>query len=373
MPPKRRIKSAVSASIIGKVAQNLRLSPDEALQLALKADIHELGRLALQIRRRLHGDKAFFIYNQHINYTNICQNACRFCAFSRRIGEEGAYVLTVDQAVREVLSRSGEPIRELHVVGGLNPDLPYAYYPSLVQALKNARPGASVKAFTAVEVSFLADRGGITPLQVLEDLRNAGLEALPGGGAEVFSPALRKQLCPEKISGQAWLDIHRIAHHAGIPSNATMLFGHVESWDDRISHLLALRDLQDQTGGFLCFIPLPYQSRNNALGAQGPDGLDIMRMMAVSRIFLDNIPHLKAYWVMSGVKAAQMALWYGADDMDGTVTEERVGHSAGAQSPKGLTRTELTQAISQAGFTPVERDSRFQAVADASEKRENVH
>ncbi|HDQ39489.1 MAG TPA: aminofutalosine synthase MqnE [Desulfonatronum sp.] len=350
------------ASIIDKVTQNVRLSADEAMTLVMEGDIHDLGRLALQVRRRRHGDKAFFVYNQHINYTNICQNACRFCAFSRRHGDKGAYVLSIDQVVREVQSRSSEPIRELHVVGGLNPDLPYTYYPSLVQAVKQARPEASVKAFTAVEVAFLAERGKMTPYQVLEDLRRAGLDALPGGGAEVFSPALRKQLCPEKISGEAWLNIHRIAHQAGIPSNATMLFGHVESWEDRISHLLALRNLQDQTGGFLCFIPLPYQPRNNALGAQGPDGLDIMRMMAVSRIFLDNIPHLKAYWVMTGVKTAQMALWYGADDMDGTVTEERIGHAAGAQSPKGLTRTKLVQAISQSGFAPVERDSRFRAV-----------
>jgi len=349
--------------IIDKAASGARLSPDEALKLALKADIHALGRLALQERRRLHGDKTYFVYNQHLNYTNICRNACSFCAFSRRPGEAGAYVLSVDDAAREVASRKDEPIRELHIVGGLNPELPYAYYPDLIRSVKQARPGASVKAFTAVEVAFLAERGGMTPLKVLEDLRGAGLDALPGGGAEVFSPTLRRQLCPEKISGQAWLDIHRIAHQAGIPSNATMLFGHVESWEDRIDHLHALRDLQDETKGFLCFIPLPYQPRNNPLGAPGPDGLDIMRMMSVSRIFLDNIPHLKAYWVMTGVATAQMALWYGADDMDGTVTEERIGHAAGAQSPTGLTRRQLTQAIAQAGFTPVERDSHFRAAA----------
>lgn len=353
----------VLADIADKVHQNVRISADEALELALGADIHDLGRLALQIRRKLHGDKAYFVHNQHINYTNICQNACRFCAFSRRPGDEGAYVLSVDEAAREVGSRAGEPVREIHIVGGLNPDLPYEYYPDLVRSVKQARLEASVKAFTAVEVAFLAQRGGVAPLQVLEDLRRAGLDALPGGGAEVFSPSLRSKLCPEKISGEEWLNIHRIAHEAKIPSNATMLFGHIEAWEDRIGHLSALRDLQDQTGGFLCFIPLPYQPWNNELGANGPDGLDILRMMAVSRIFLDNILHLKAYWVMTGVKSAQMALWYGADDMDGTVTEERIGHAAGAQSPKALTRTQLIQAISRAGFTPVERDSYFQAVA----------
>jgi aminodeoxyfutalosine synthase len=348
-------------NIIDKAASGTRLLPNEALKLALGADIHTLGRLALQIRCRLHADKAYFVYNQHINYTNICQNACCFCAFSRRPKEGGAYALSVDDVVREVTSRKDEPIREIHLVGGLNPELPYAYYPDLIRSVKQVRPGAAVKAFTAVEVAFLAERRGLTPLQVLEDLRSAGLDALPGGGAEVFSPTLRKQLCPEKISGQAWLDIHRIAHQLGIPSNATMLFGHVESWEERISHLQALRDLQDETGGFLCFIPLPYQPRNNPLGAPGPDGLEIMRMMSISRIFLDNIPHLKAYWVMTGIKAAQMALWSGADDMDGTVVEERIGHAAGAQSPTGLTRKQLVQAITQAGFTPVERDSYFRA------------
>ena len=350
------------AGIMDKVFANTRLSAEEALVLALHADIHDLGRAALGLRRKLHGDRAFFVYNQHINYTNICRNACRFCAFSRRAGDRDAYALSVDQAAREAASRGAEPIREIHIVGGLNPDLPYAYYPDLVRAVKKARPQASVKAFTAVEVAFLAERGGLAPLQVLEDLRNAGLDALPGGGAEVFSPALRKQLCPEKISGQAWLDIHRIAHLAGIPSNATMLFGHIETWENRIEHLQALRDLQDLTGGFLCFIPLPYQPRNNELAAKGPDGLDILRMTAVSRIFLDNIPHLKAYWVMTGVKAAQMALWHGADDFDGTVVEERIGHAAGAGSPTGLTRTELIQAILQAGFQPVERTSSFRSI-----------
>lgn len=347
--------------IIDKAASGTRISPDEAIKLALGADIHTLGRLALQIRGGLHSDKAYFVYNQHINYTNICRNACRFCAFSRRPEDKGAYVLSVDDVVREVASRKEEPVRELHIVGGLNPDLPYDYYPDLVRSVKQARPGVAIKAFTAVEVAFLAERRGAGPLEVLEDLRSAGLDALPGGGAEVFSPTLRKQLCPEKISGQAWLDIHRLAHQIGIPSNATMLFGHVESWEERIDHLQALRELQDETGGFLCFIPLPYQPRNNRLDAPGPDGLEIMRMISVSRIFLDNIRHLKAYWVMTGVKAAQMALWYGADDMDGTVVEERIGHSAGAQSPTGLTRKQLVQVISQAGFAPVERDSYFRA------------
>lgn len=348
--------------VIEKAARNERLSNDEALALAQHADIHALGRLALTKRSALHGQNAYFVYNQHLNYTNICQNACRFCAFSRRVGDDDAYTLSVDEAINRVRSREEEPIQEIHIVGGLNPELPYQYYLDLVSAVKQARPRASVKAFTAVEVAFLAERGGISPCQVLEDLRDAGLDALPGGGAEVFSPALRTRLCPEKVSGQQWLDIHQLAHELGIRSNATMLFGHIETWADRMEHLLALRDLQDRTQGFLCFIPLPYQPHHNDLNAKGPDGLDILRMLAVSRIVLDNVRHLKAYWVMTGIKAAQMGLWYGADDLDGTLVEERIGHAAGAQTPKGMTREQIIQVVSQAGFQPVERDSRFEVV-----------
>ncbi len=353
----------VLARIVDKTARGDRLELAEALVLAQEADIHTLGRLALAGRVARHGRKAYFVYNQHINYTNVCQNACRFCAFSRRSGEEGAYTLSVSDAVERVRSHRDDPIREIHIVGGLNPDLPYQYYLDLVSAVKEARPQASVKAFTAVEVAFLAERGDISPRQVLEELRQAGLDALPGGGAEVFSPALRQKLCPEKISGQRWLDIHQLAHEQGIRSNATMLFGHIESWSDRLDHLLALRDLQDTTAGFLCFIPLPYQPRHNELQAKGPDGLNILRMLAISRLFLDNILHLKAYWVMTGVKAAQMGLWYGADDLDGTIVEERIGHAAGATSPSGMTRDQITMAITQSGFTPIERTSHFETIS----------
>ncbi|WP_244148826.1 aminofutalosine synthase MqnE [Desulfonatronum thioautotrophicum] len=361
---KTHVPSALD-DIVEKAANTERLTPDEALMLAQKADIHVLGRLALHRRTALHGQNAYFVFNQHLNYTNICQNACRFCAFSRRVGDKDGYTMTVDEAVQHVRSRKDEPVREIHIVGGLNPELPYQYYLDLVSAVKQARPLASVKAFTAVEVVFLAERGGISPRRVLADLRKAGLDALPGGGAEVFAPALRARLCPEKVSGQQWLDIHALAHELGIPSNATMLFGHIETWADRLEHLLALRELQDRTEGFLCFIPLPYQPHHNDLGAKGPDGLDTMRMLAISRIFLDNVRHLKAYWIMTGIKAAQMGLWYGADDLDGTIVEERIGHAAGANTPKGMTREQIVQVISQAGFQPVERNSHFEAVKPA--------
>ncbi|MBF0482516.1 MAG: CofH family radical SAM protein [Desulfovibrionaceae bacterium] len=339
-----------------------RFSRGEALELAGEAGLHDLCEAGLRARLARFGHKAYYVYNQHLNFTNVCRNACRFCAFSKRAGEAGAYAMDLKTARSKIESRLGEPIREIHIVGGLNPELPYDYYLDLVETAKTARPDAVVKAFTAVEVAHLADTYGIGDKRVLSDLRSAGLGMLPGGGAEVFAPELRAILCPEKVTGARWLAVHETAHELGIPTNATMLFGHIENWEQRIDHLLALRDLQDKTGGFNCFIPLPYQPGGNPLAAKGPDGVDLIRLMAVSRLALDNIPHLKAYWVYCGVKAAQMALWAGADDFDGTLIEENIGHAAGADTPKGLTVAELKQYIAAAGFTPVERDTFFNEV-----------
>ena len=343
-----------------------RISPEQALYLAREAAPHAVWELARRDRVRRFGADAFWVYNQHLNYTNVCANACRFCAFSKRAGDPAGYTLTPEQAAAKVRERAAEPIREIHIVGGLNPDLPYRYYLDLIGGVKAARPEAAVKAFTAVEVAFLAQLTGTTYARVLADMRSAGLDALPGGGAEVFSPELRKRLCPEKVSAQVWLDVHRTAHGMGIPTNATLLFGHIETWEHRIEHMAALRDLQDETGGFLCFIPLAYQPGGNPLaekdGAKGPDGLDYLTTIAISRLFLDNVPHLKAYWAFAGIKAAQAALHAGADDFDGTLVEEKVGHAAGAASPKGLTVAKLRAAIEMAGFNPVERGTYFKAL-----------
>ncbi len=339
-----------------------RLSKAEALELAAGPDVHTTARRALALRKQLHGMRAYYVYNQHINHTNICINACRFCAFSKRLGDRGAYTQSIGQIEALVSSRLDEPITEIHIVGGLNPALPLDYYLELIRRIKVLRPEATVKAFTAVEVAFLAETYGKGVTDILAMLRDAGLGALPGGGAEVFDPVLRQELCPEKLSGAKWLEVHAAAHAMGIPTNATMLFGHIETWRERLDHLEALRDLQDATGGFMCFIPLPYQPGNNPLGGRGPDGLDYLKTMAVSRLFLDNIPHLKAYWVFAGIKSAQVALWAGADDFDGTIVEERIGHAAGATSPKGLTVQELRRSIEAAGFFPVERNALFDTV-----------
>ena len=334
----------------------------QALEMAIGASVHDLGELGLAARTRRHGQKAFYVYNQHLNYTDICANACRFCAFSKRVGDPEGYTYGIDQVRERIRARIHEPIREVHIVGGLNPALPYSYYLDLVRAVKEERPGVVVKAFTAVEVAYLAEVESVTPGRVLEDLRRAGLDALPGGGAEVFSPELRQRLCPEKLTGKQWLDIHETAHDMGMRTNCTLLFGHIETWEQRIEHMAALRELQDKTGGFLVFIPLQYQPGNNPLEAEGTDGLDYLRMIAVARLFLDNIDHLKAYWAFSGIKPAQLALSAGADDFDGTIVEEKVGHAAGASSPKGMTVEHLREHIRAAGFEPVERDTFFNEV-----------
>ncbi len=342
-----------------------RIDPEFALDIARHASVHELGEAALRQRRARHGNKAYYVYNQHLNYTNICRNQCRFCAFFKRKGEEGGYAHSLDAVRDMLLARKDHPIREIHIVGGLNPDLPYQYYLDLVDLCRKIRPQAVIKAFTAVEIAHFADTWDRDERTVLEELRAVGLQVLTGGGAEVFSAPMRAKLCPEKVSGERWLGIHGLAHDMGIKTNSTMLFGHIESWEDRIEHLLALRSLEDAKPGFVCFIPLAYQPRNNELRAAGPTGEDYLRMISVSRLVLDNIPHIKAYWAFVGIKAAQMALWAGADDFDGTIVEEKIGHAAGADSPTGLTIAELVEVIEASGFTPVQRDALFDEIAPA--------
>ncbi len=357
------IASALDSAAMKRLAtlkSGERISAEFALEIARKASAHELGEAALKQRRARHGDRAYYVYNQHLNYTNVCRNQCRFCAYSKRIGEAGGYTYSLEQVRKLLLDRIEHPIREIHIVGGLNPDLPYQYYLDLLSLCKELRPDAVVKAFTAVEVAYFADSCARDEGTVLREMREAGLDVLPGGGAEVFAPAMREKLCPEKISADRWLHIHGLAHDMDMKTNCTMLFGHIESWEDRIHHLVRLRDLEDAKPGFVCFIPLAYQPHNNALGVPGPTGEEYLRMIAVSRLFLDNIPHIKAYWAFAGIKAAQMALWAGADDFDGTIVEEKIGHAAGADSPKGMTIADLVETIAATGFIPVQRDTFFQ-------------
>ncbi len=367
MVPVSVYKSLGLERIFSKVAAGERLDLEDGRRLFECRDPIAVGALAHRVRLRWHGRTTFYVVNQHINYSNICVNGCLFCAFRRRKGEPGAFELTVSDVVEKVRERLRDPITEIHIVGGCHPELRLSTFEAMLQAIRRVRPEVRIKAFTAVEIAHFAHLEGLTTREVLLRLRAAGLEMLPGGGAEVFSPRVRRLLCPNKLDGDGWLRVMREAHALGIKSNATMLFGHKETIEERLEHLDALRRLQDETGGFVCFIPLPFQSRNTEVeDARGPTGVDILKTIAVSRLMLDNIPHIKAYWVMLGVKLAQVALHFGADDLDGTVVEEKIGHMAGAESEDFLTRETLEALIREAGFDPVERNCFFEAANAAS-------
>ena len=361
----RWAKKSELADIYEKVAAADRLSREDGLRLFQSQDLLTVGLMANLVRERLHGQQTYWVYNQHINYSNICVNGCRFCAFGRRQGEEGGFALTVDQVADKVRERLHEPITEIHVVGGCHPDLPFVYYLDLVREIKRLRPETHIKAFTAVEIAHLARIERLTVQQVLRALQEAGVEALPGGGAEVFSSRVRELLCPEKLSSAGWLQVSKRAHKMGIRSNATILYGHLESPAERVDHMLALRQAQDETGGFITFIPLAFQSTHTHLSeTKYRTGFTDLKTVAVARLLLDNFVHIKAYWIMLGVKMAQIALYFGADDLDGTVMEERIGHMAGASSAEAITPAELQALIRAAGRLPVQRDTFFNSVQD---------
>ena len=345
-----------------KVGPGQRLSREDCLDLYHHGDILELGRLADLVRERKNGNRTYFIVNRHINYTNICGNRCRFCAFSRSPGEEGAYALSV----KEITDRatSGDlRLTELHIVGGLHPDLPFSYYLDMLSALRAALPHVHLQAFTAVEIAHCAQMAGLSVRDALLRLREAGLGSLPGGGAEVFSPRVRELVCPAKLTGDEWLGIMREAHRLGLRSNATMLYGHVETPEEKADHLLRLRDLQDETGGFMAYIPLAYHSENTELGGRpSTTGIEDLREVTIGRLMLDNFDHVKSFWIMQGLKLAQVSLSFGADDLDGTVVEEHITHAAGATTPQALTRDEICHLIREAGRVPVERDTVYRVI-----------
>ncbi len=351
------------AHIAGRIRAGERLSADEARWLYEEADLFSLGRLAAEVNAKRNGEVVFYNINRHINPTNICVNQCRFCAYSRLKGEDGAYEQGIDEILGEVEGAEKLGIREFHIVGGLHPDRPFAFYLDLLKSLKKAHPGIVVKAFTAVEIDYFAKLSGLDVAEVFSALKEAGLEAMPGGGAEIFAPAVRNKICPEKISGKRWLEIMETAHGAGIPTNATMLYGHVESIADRIDHLEQLRRLQDRTGGFQVFIPLAFHAENTDIRKKGEtSGIDDLKTLAIARLYLDNFRHLKAYWVMLGEKIAQLSLFFGVNDLDGTVVRERITHAAGAKSATGLDEDYIRNLIRRAGKRPVERDTFYRPV-----------
>jgi aminodeoxyfutalosine synthase len=357
------INSAGFGRILEKVKAEERLSYDEGRQLYNSNDILALGYLANIVRNRLNGDNTFFIYNQHINYSNICTNLCKFCAFGREKDSDLAYEMSVEQVKQKVRDRLDEPITEVHMVGGIHPELPFEYYLELLRGIKEVKPALHIQAFTCVEIAHFAGLAGKSVEETLELLMDAGLGSLPGGGAEVFSPRIRELTCEKKLSGREWLDISKIAHRLGLNTNATMLYGHIETIEERLEHLQALRAAQDETKGFLAFIPLSFHPKNTAMSdLSRTTGIDDLKNIAVARLFLDNFPHIKAYWVMIGPQMAQIALSFGADDMDGTVKEEVITHMAGAETDQAIGSTTLVRLIKEAGRIPVQRDTLYNVI-----------
>src|SRR3954467_2303264 len=350
-------------SIHEKVLARERLDFDDGVALYRTGDILAVGWLANHVRERMHGDKTYFNVNRHINPTNVCVAACRLCAFGRKKDSPGAYTMALDEAFETAASGYSEAVTEFHIVGGLHPDLPFQYFLDLISGLKQRFPLVHLKAFTMVEVAFLARRAKLSIRETLAQLKTAGVDSLPGGGAEIFNDRVRRVICDHKIDGDQWLHAERSAHEIGLKSNCTMLYGHVENEEDRVDHLVRLRDLQDQTHGFQTFIPLAFHPDNTPLQhLPKTTGMLDIKQIAIGRLLLDNFAHIKAYWQMLTPKIAQIALRFGADDLDGTVIEEKIYHDAGATTPQGMRRQELERLIREAGRVPVERDTLYRPV-----------
>ncbi len=363
-----RIRDRTLAPVAEKVLAGERLDRDEGVLLATTDDLLGVGRMANVVRERQHGDRTYYNINRHLNPTNVCVASCKLCAFYVPWRDrEGGWTYTVDQAVEIVARDVDESVTELHIVGGLHPKLLVDYYEDLFRALKQNFPWIHLKALTMVELDFIAKASRLSLEELIDRLRSAGLDSCPGGGAEIFAERVRDEICDHKTDGGRWLDIARIVHRAGIPSNCTMLYGHVETAGERVDHLLALRRLQDETNGFQCLIPLAFHPENTELDHLPPTGgrLDL-QTIAVSRLLLDNVPHLKAYWIMLGDKIAQVALHFGANDLDGTIFDERITHAAGGTAGTGMARQQLERLITEAGRVPVLRDTLYRPIEQTS-------
>jgi len=353
-------------AIAEKVLAGERLTFEDGVALYRSHDLLALGYLANHVREQRHGKRTYFNVNRHINPTNVCVASCKLCAFGRKPDAPGAYTMALDEAFRIAGENWSEAVTEFHIVGGLHPDLPFEYYVDLLRGLKRRFPSVHLKAFTAVEIGYYSHITQLPIREILVRLKDAGLGSLPGGGAEIFAPEVRRVICDHKIGAHMWLKIHRTAHELGLHSNATMLYGHIESAEDRVDHLLQLRGLQDETHGFMTFIPLAFHTPNTELGKlvehHETTGFMDLKNVAVARLLLDNFPHIKAYWVMMTPRVAQVALKFGADDLDGTVVEEKIYHDAGATTPQAMTRHEIIRLIREAGHEPFERDTLYRPV-----------
>lgn len=364
LPVQNRLHDSGVSDLSDKLAAGERLTFEDGVRLFRCPDLQVVAWLANRERERRHGDRAYYNYNLRLEATNVCVASCLFCSFARlRPGDPEAYTLSLEQVFEKLRQRADQPITEVHVVNGLHPDLPFSYYTDLLRGLKAIRPGIHLKCFTAVEIAFFADTYGMTDEEVLVALIDAGLDSLPGGGAEIFAERVRRKIAHDKADADRYLAIHRLTHELGLRSNVTMLYGHIETDEERVDHMMRARALQDETGGFQAFIPLAFHPDNNQMRKlPAPTAIDTLRVHAVARLLLDNISHIKAFWIATGVEVAQLALWYGADDLDGTVQEERIYHMAGSRTPESMTTETIRRLIRAAGRTPVERDTLYNVI-----------
>ena len=360
-----RLAACGLADIADKLDAGVRLTGDEGIRLFDCPDLLPVGWLANREREKRHAANTYYNCNIRLEATNVCVASCLFCAFARlKPGDPGAYTMSLDQAWEKLRQRDDQPITEVHIVNGLHPDLPFDYYLELLRGFKRIRADVHLKCFTAVEIAFFADLYRMSDEDVLRALVAAGLDSLPGGGAEIFAERVRRKICHDKCDADRYLAIHRTAHRLGLRSNVTMLYGHIETIEERVDHMLRARALQDETGGFQAFIPLAFHPDNNQMRRlPAPTAADTLRVHAVARLVCDSIPHVKAFWIATGVEVAQTSLWFGVDDLDGTVQEERIYHMAGARTPEALTTAEISHLIRAARRRPVERDTLYNVVS----------
>jgi len=367
-----RITDAALNPIATKVLAGERLTREDGIALYESNDLLGIGQMADHVRTRTNGERVYFMVNRHINPTNICRNRCKFCAFARNADEEGAYEMTLDTVAEAAAEGAADGAYEIHIVSGLHPDWDYDFYLDMVRRTRAAVPDhVIVQAFTAVEIEHMAIISNKPTLEVLRDLQEAGLDALPGGGAEIFSDRTRMAAWDKKTKSDVWLRIHGEAHSLGIKTNCTMLYGHIETDEERVDHLIRLREQQDRSGGFLAFIPLAFHPANTELeDLPATTGFDDLKTLAIARLMLDNIPHIKAFWIMVGLKIAQISTAFGVDDIDGTVVEEKITHMAGATTPEALSKDDLISMIRESGHVPVERDTLYRIVERYAEESE---
>jgi aminodeoxyfutalosine synthase len=360
----QRLQRLGLGSVAERLDEGMRLDYDDGVRLFECPDLLALGWLANREREKRHSARTYYNFNIRLEATNVCVASCLFCSFARlRPGDPGSYTMSLEQVWDKLRSRSSQALTEIHVVNGLHPDLPFEYYKEMLRGFKRIRPSIHLKCFTAVEIAFFADLYGLTDEQVLRELKDAGLDSLPGGGAEVFSPRVRRKIAHDKCDADRYLAIHAAAHRLGLRTNVTMLYGHIETLEERVDHMLRTRALQDETGGLQAFIPLAFHPDNNQMRKlPAPTAADTLRVLAVSRLMLDNIGHIKGFWIATGVEVAQLSLWFGVSDLDGTVQEERIYHMAGSRTPEEMSTAAIRRLIRAAGREPVERDTLYNVV-----------